>query len=231
MLPGPGPADAQAMTADIDVVVPEAGKRGVYAITLTQPQATAGTVLANGPKRLLGWSILSGAFSTTENAGQVTSPAAGATIVSLAGLPAGDYSITWQVELSGTLAAADANNFQLLNGASVLLASDNLAVAGVYPQPGVVVTVPAGGTVSIQAIALGTVGAVYRAQLVVALLAGGAIGNVLDGAQVVGVISTGQDGVDVQWMGDDGIYVGTSIAVQAAIGKLSGCIYVRDTRE
>lgn len=219
------------MTTELDFVVPESGSRGVYAITVGQAQAAAGTVLGSGPKRLLGWSILSGAASSTDGAGQVTSPAAGATIVQLAGLPAGDYAVTWNVELSGTLAVADTNNFQLLNGVTAVLASDNLAVAGVYPQPGVVITVPANGTVSIQAIALATVGAVYRAQLVVSLLAGGAIGNVLDGGQVVGVISTGQDGVDVQWMGDDGIYIGTSVAVAATIGKLSGCIYVRDSRE
>jgi lipoprotein signal peptidase len=151
--------------------------------------------------------------------------------VQVTNLPAGDYAVTWTVELAGTLGAPEANNFQLLNGVTVVLASDNQAVAGIYNQPGVVITVPNNGSVSIQAIALGTVGAVYRAQLVVSLLAGGAIGNVLDGGQVVGVVSTGQDGVDVQWMGDDGIYIGTSVAVLASIGKLSGCVYVRDPRE
>jgi len=219
------------MTAEIESEVPVPGSRGVYPVTVTQAQATAGAQLVSGPKRLLGWSLVSGAAATTEAAGQVTSPAAGATVVQLTGLPAGDYAVTWTVELSGTLAAADANNFRLLNGASAVLDSDNLAVAGTYPQPGVVITVPASGSVSIQAIAAGTVGAVYRAQLVLSLLAGGALGNVLDGAQVVGAISTGQDQVDVQWMGDDGIYIGTSVAVAATVGKLSGCIYVRDIRE
>lgn len=201
---------------------------GAYAVTVTQAQAAAGTILANGPKRLMGWSILSGAASTTEATAQAVSPAAGATVVTLAGLPAGDYQVSWTVELSGTLAAADANNFQLLNGASVVAASENLAVAGVYPQQGIVVTVPAAGSVTVQAIALGTIGAVYRATLVLSLLAGGGIGQVLDGGQVVGVVSTGQDQVDVQWMGDDGVYVGTSVAVLASAGKLSGCLYVKD---
>lgn len=218
-----------SITADVEQTAP--GSRGVYPVTVTQAQAAAGSAIVSGAKRLYGWSIVSGAAQTQEAAGQVTSPAAGATIVQVTGLPAGDYQVSWNVELSGTLAAADANNFQLLNGVTVILASDNLAVAGVYPQPGVVITVPASGTVSIQAIALGTVGAVYRAQLVLSLLAGGAIGNVLDGGQVVGTISTGQDGVDVQWMGDSGIYVGTSVAVLASVGKLSGCIYVADLRD
>jgi hypothetical protein len=219
------------MTVDTSEGLPALGSRGIYAISVSQAQASANTALASGPKRLLGWSIISGAASSTETVGQVTSPAAGATIATLTNLPAGDYSVTWTVELAGTLAAADANNFQLLNGVTVVLASDNQAVAGVYNQPGVVVTVPANGSISIQAIALGTVGAVYRAQLVVSLLAGGAIGNVLDGSQIVGVISTGADQVDVQWMGDHGIYLGTQVSIQATVGKLSGCIYVRDLKE
>lgn len=207
---------------------PRPRHRGPYALSVGQAQAAAGTILANGPKRLMGWSIVSGAASTSEATAQVTSPAAGATVVTLAGLPAGDYSVSWTVELSGTLAAADTNNFQLLNGASVVLTSENLAVAGVYPQQGIVVTVPAAGSVTIQAIALGTVGAVYRGTLVLGLLAGGGIGNVLDGGQVVGVISTGQDQIDVQWMGDRGVELATSVAVLATAGKLSGCLYVED---
>ena len=219
------------MTTIPDVEQTAPGSRGVYPVTVSQAQAAAGSIIVSGAKRLYGWSIVSGAAQTQEAANQVTSPAAGATVVQVTGLPAGDYQVTWTVELSGTLAAADTNNFQLLNGVTVVLASDNQPVAGNYPQPGVVVTVPASGTVSIQAIALGTVGAVYRAQLVLALLAGGAIGNVLDGGQVAGTISTGQDGVDVQWMGDSGIYIGTSVAVLASVGKLSGCIYVADLRD
>lgn len=219
------------MTTPVSVRELAPGQRGAYPVTVSQAQAAAGTQIVSGAKRLYGWSIVSGAAATSESANQVTSPAAGATVVQLTGLAAGDYQVTWTVELSGTLGAPEANNFQLMNGVTAVLASDNQAVAGIYPQPGVVITVPANGTVSVQAIALGTVGAVYRAQLVLSLLAGGAIGNVLDGGQVVGVISTGQDQVDVQWMGDSGIYIGTAVAIQATVGKLSGCIYVADMRD
>lgn len=202
--------------------------RGSYAITVTQAQAAAGAVLANGPKRLMGWSIVSGAAATTEVQGRVVAPGAGAAIATTGALTAGDYLVTWSVELDGAAAAAELNNFQLLNGAAVVLKSDNPAAAGTYPQPGVVVTVAAGGTISVQAVGAGSVGIGYSAQITVALLAGGGIGQVLDGAQIVGVISTGQDQTDVQWMGEDGVYVGTSVAVQASAGKLSGCLYVRD---
>ena len=219
------------MTTPADVEQTAPGSRGVYPVTVTQAQAAAGSIIVSGAKRLYGWSIISGAAATSENAGQVTAPGAGATIVQVTGLPAGDYAVTWTVELIGPAAAADQNNFQLLNGVTVILASDNQPAAGNYPQPGVVITVPASGTVSIQAIGAGTAAVIYRAQLVLSLLAGGAIGNVLDGGQVAGTISTGQDGVDVQWMGDSGIYIGTSVAVLATVGKLSGCIYVADLRD
>lgn len=204
------------------------GHRGAYAITVTQAQAAAGTVLCNGPKRLFGWSMLSGAVVSSDAEARVVAPAAGATIVSIAGLAAGDYQVTWSVELDGAAAAGDENNFQLMNGAAAVLRSDNPGAAGNYPQPGVVVTVAAGGTLSVQAVGIGTAAVGYSAQLVVSLLAGGAIGNVLDGGQVVGAVSTGQDQTDVQWMGDYGIEVLTSVAVLATVGKLSGCIYVQD---
>lgn len=202
--------------------------RGPYAVTVTQAQATAGTILANGPKRLMGWSIVSGAASTTEVQGRVVAPAAGATIVTTGALAAGDYLVTWSVELDGPAAAGELNNFQLMNGAAAVLKSDNPAAAGSYPQPGVVITVAAGGAVSVQAVAIGTAAVGYSAQITVALLAGGGIGQVLDGGQAVGVISTGQDQTDVQWMGPQGVYIGTSVAVLASAGKLSGCLYVED---
>lgn len=107
--------------------------------------------------------VAGGASTTTE--GSVTSPAAGATITSQA-LAAGTYTVSWSVQLSGTLAAADANNFGLYNGATLVATSLNTATAGTYPQPTVTVVIPGGGaTLAIKAIALGTVGAVYTAQL------------------------------------------------------------------
>jgi hypothetical protein len=205
--------------------------RGSYAVSVSQAQSVAGTILANGPKRLMGWSLVSGAAVTAEAQGRVVAPAAGATIASIAGLVAGDYLVTWSVELDGAAAAAELNNFQLFNGAAAVLQSDNPAAAGTYPQPGVVVTAPAAGSILVKAVGAGTAAIGYSAQITAALLAGGAIGNILDGGQVVGVASTGQDQTDVQWMGETGVYIGTSVAVQATAGKLSGCLYVRDVND
>lgn len=101
----------------------------------------------------------------TENS--VTAPAAGGVITSLA-LPSGGWTLAWQVQLAGTPAAADANNFQLRQGAAVLLESINPgAVGGPWPQDSIEVQIPVGGaTVSVNANGVGTAGAIYSAQLV-----------------------------------------------------------------
>lgn len=55
-----------------------------------------------------------------------------------------------------------------------------------------------------------------------------ALGQFLDGAQVIG-ITTGYVGLsDTQWLSDAGIYVGTSIALQMFFGSCFGCVYVLD---
>lgn len=202
--------------------------RGTYAITITQAQAAAGSVLHVGRQRLMGWSIASVASDSSENQGAVVAPGVGALIVNIAGLPAGDYSVQWTVGLAGAAAAADQDNFNLRNGPTNILASNNPGAAGDYPQPTVVLTLAAGNSISIHAIGAGTAGVTYTGQLIVTPLAGGAIGNFLDGAQVVGVTSTGADQLDTEWFGDDGVYVGTSIALQVTVGAASGCIYVCD---
>lgn len=202
--------------------------RGTYPLAVSKAQAAAGTVLHAGRMRLMGWSLVSAAVDTLQNQGAVVAPAAGATIVTIINPSANDLLVTWTVGLIGPAAAADEDNFQLVNGVTAILTSDNLPAAGEYSQPGVVITVPAGGAVSVKAIGAGTAGVTYTAQLTLGVLAGGAIGQLLDAAQVVGVTSTGEDQLDTQWFGDEGVYVGTSIAVLATTGALSGVVYVCD---
>jgi len=98
--------------------------------------------------------------------GSVTSPAAGATIASLT-LPAGDWQLAWQVMVDINGAVADDDNFGLFSGAVQLVGSESGHAPGVpYPQEPVEVSLgAAGGTVAVKAIALGTVTAVYVAQL------------------------------------------------------------------
>lgn len=105
--------------------------------------------------------------ASTTTVGSVTSPAADAIITSQA-LAAGTYTVGWTVQLSGTLAAGDANNFVMESNAVQVAQSLNSAAAGTYVQPPVTVVIPAGGaTVEIEALAIGTVGAVYSAVMTV----------------------------------------------------------------
>jgi hypothetical protein len=97
--------------------------------------------------------------------GTVTSPGALATIATTASVPAGTYNIAWQVSLSGTLGAVDANNFRLVDSTGNVLVSINPSVAGTYPQEAVEVTTTTAGAVLVQSILAGTVASVYGAQL------------------------------------------------------------------
>jgi hypothetical protein len=105
--------------------------------------------------------------ATTTTAGDETSPEAGETITSQT-LTAGVYTVAWAVQLSGTLAAADMNNFVVKVGTSVIAQSLNANVTGTFPQPELTVVIPpAGANVVIDSNGSGTTGAVYAAQLTV----------------------------------------------------------------
>jgi hypothetical protein len=110
--------------------------------------------------------------TTLDNTGSVTSPGAGATIAQVSLPGPGTYTVSWSVELSGTLAAADANNFQLFQSGTganfAVLTAENQAAAGQYPQTSVTITTKASDNfIKIITIGAGTVGAVYAGSLVV----------------------------------------------------------------
>ena len=103
--------------------------------------------------------------------GTVTTPAAGAAIVSIPNVAGPDwYFCTVWALLSGTLAAGDQDNIRLQlpapsggtqqNGPTILL----VPTANIWAPPLKIgrLFVPANGAVSVNAIALGTTGSVYR---------------------------------------------------------------------
>jgi hypothetical protein len=103
--------------------------------------------------------------------GNVTSPAAGATIVTLASLPAGNYNAQWSVGLAGTVAqGTDNDNFLLTAPGIASIHSINNAAIGDYPQESVDVELAAAGSISIKCNALATTGAIYDGALTVTLL-------------------------------------------------------------
>lgn len=117
------------------------------------------SVLVNGPTQV------QGVGQPAE--GSQTSPAAGTTIASVLVGP-GTYSVSWEVSLGGTVAAADANNFQLTDGTKSLTSVNPAAAGGPYPQETeVFVEAGAIATIAVKNIALATTGAIYSAQMVV----------------------------------------------------------------
>lgn len=116
-----------------------------------------------------------GTYTSATTEGSQTSPGAATTITSQA-LGGGSYSVQWGVQLGGTVATVDANNFGLYNGASLVATSLNSGVAGTYPQPAEVVAVASGGaTLAVKAIGNATSGAIYNAQLTSAQQAQGLV--------------------------------------------------------
>ena len=104
------------------------------------------------------YAALGGTSGTT-----AANPAAGTTMAST-DLAAGTYQVSWTVQLSGTVAAGDANNFGLYNGTDLVATSVNAAETGSYPQAQAAVTIPAAGaTLAIKNINQGTADAVYAA--------------------------------------------------------------------
>jgi hypothetical protein len=99
--------------------------------------------------------------------GNVTNPGAGSAVAITGALPAGTYRVSVNVGLGGTTAAADACNMQIqVNAGTVAtLLYPSASGIAISPNPDVYVTVPAGGTISVNCIGAPTATAVYRAQI------------------------------------------------------------------
>lgn len=145
----------------------------VYSVRrLSASGFTAGTVTAynNGIEPVAAWTN-NPLASTSNITGSVTSPGAGATIAQLQ-LPVGSYTVSWTVQLSGTLGAADTNNFVLAQTGTGapgnVLTAINSPTANTFPQlPVTVTSTNANNFVKINTVGAGTVGAVYNAQMTI----------------------------------------------------------------
>src|SRR5260370_30021917 len=170
--------------------------------------------------RLVGWSLRDTSTpSFAEGEGSVLSPGAGAQPVTLAGLAAGTYDVTWQVSLQGAAAAADANNFQLKNGAAAVENSINAGAAGAYPQVGARITVAQGGTVTVVAIGAGTAGVTYLAQVELAPVAvPNASVEFRSGNYLLGESSIPSGEMDTQFLGGGGVNARAGILLHVNAG-------------
>ena len=95
--------------------------------------------------------------------GEVTAPAAGAAIATLAAPPAGVYEVQVAVWISAA-AAADATNVELRRGGSALYTP--LVVATQFSFRKYRVTLTGSQNLTVNAIAVGTAGVIYSAEIV-----------------------------------------------------------------
>lgn len=199
----------------------------IRAIPAVNP--VSGTVLLAGPGELMGWSFReSGAEVGLETEGAIVSPAAGATVASIANVPVGVYNINWSVQLIGAAAAADQDNFVLKVGATSVMVSLNAGAAGQYPQASLQVTLASVQTISVNAVGAGTVGVTYAAQIsVIPATTGQAVLELQDGNQVLAEVTAGTAGALSEWFGPEGIRFLNQIKAVPINGQMTGAIYAR----
>lgn len=204
---------------------------GTRAVTVPATTAPNSVTPITAPCRLIGWSLVAGNIAPGAVKGNITSPAAGATVVSFGTVPAGEYTLNWQVELSGTLAAAEQDNFEVVIPAVGNKVSVNGIAALLYPQEPVVINVPAGGAViKITSVGAGTVGAVYAAQATLTQTEGYQA-TIFDSGQPVGQSAPPPGQSDTQTLVPKGIYISDNVTITVLNGTVSGVVYVTDYQD
>lgn len=196
---------------------------------LPVPVTTVDLSVITGDCRLVGWSLRdASAPASAQGAGQVVAPAAGAAIVTLSGLRAGTYDVAWSVGLQGAAVAADQDNFQLKNGATAVENTINAGAAGAYTQTGARITVPANGTVTINAIGAGTAGVTYLAEIeLVPSQVGATVVEIQDSGNILGEVSLGPGGSETDVLDHFGMLCQGGIRVHVVQGQVTGVIYAR----
>lgn len=209
------------MSIDVSVTVGEK-------LPLTVAPTAVDVPLYSGPGYISGWSLRDAVSDTDlQNSGNAVAPAAGATIATVTGVAAGTYTVNWTVGLQGAAAAADANNFNLVDTAGTVIASVNPGAAGEYPQIAVDLTLAAGNSVSIKAIGAGTAAVTYSADL--SILSNGLIETIVelqDGARIIGESAMSDTGIDTRSLGDPGVSLRSGVNVHVVSGKVTGVVYV-----
>jgi len=151
-------------------------------------------------------------------------PAAGATIASTV-LPVGTYQVSWTLELTGTPGAGDADNVQLVLGATQVDQSVNAGAVGTYGPFTTQVEVDlVSQTLAAKAIGNAVAGSVYRVKLTVTAV-GQQSATILDGSQPVGFISMAAGLADTEPMPQPGVDITNSLHVQTTRGTISGVLW------
>lgn len=208
---------------EIDVVVSVGGVEIISVLDTTVSEK-----LDAGKLSLAGWSLRTTSVQTSSQVeGSQNAPGAGTTIATLA-LPAGEWVLNWTVEVSGTVAAAELNNFQLFNAATPLLVSVNgNAVGQPYPQSPVIVSIPVGGAnVLVKNVNAGTAASVYTASIAASPVGAVAIAEITSGGNPVAEIALPVGSVDTEWFGTQGLKVRSDVTLNVLSGSFRGAVYV-----
>lgn len=195
--------------------------------------ATTDQVIITGPAYLRSYSLRDTSTAVPAQAsGSTVAPAAGATVTTTAALPVGTYSVSWAVGLQGPAAAADANNFVLVDSAGNVMVSVNPGAAGEYQQVAVEVTIPQGTTIAVKAVGAGTAGVTYSADIEctptgeVETLA-----QLLDGSRPVAELSFRSERVRDRDYGKPGVCIETQLNLHVIQGSITGSVHVAYDRD
>ena len=201
-------------------------------VALPVPPTSADQILLGSDCRLVGWSLRDTSVPTPgQNEGSVVSPAAGAAIVTVSGLRAGTYDVVWSVALQGAPGAGDADNFQIKNGATVVENAINAGAAGTYPQTPVRITVAANGTLTVNAIAAGTVGVTYLASVeLIPTLVGTTVIEIQDTGNILGEVSLTPNEAKTSVLDHDGVVCQGQIKLHVVSGSVTGVVFARLSR-
>lgn len=197
------------------------------AAVITVLDTTVSETVAAGRARLTGWSLrATGTQQSYELQGNVTSPGAFSTIVSL-NVPAGEWMAAWAVEVSGTVGAPELNNFDIQLGGSPLFTSVNGNAAGVpYQQLPVQVSVPAGGgQLVVKNPNVGTVGATYTATISASPVGTPAIAEITSGGNPVAEIALPLGQAQTVFVGVHGVKLSSDLTLSILSGTFRGAVY------
>lgn len=198
-------------------------------IPLSIPLTSTDVRVISAPAYLCGWSLREASGDlAAQLEGNLLSPGGGAVIATSAALPAGNYDVQWTVELTGTAAAADGNNFRLFAGGVNKVASVNQGAAGVYVQPTERITLAAPGTIQIQSGGAGTVGVTYSVSVsIVPADFPDAVVEIQDGGNPIAEVGIPVSDDSSRSFGRHGMKVRSDITLHIVSGTITGAVYAR----
>lgn len=193
------------------------------------PPTSADVTLITSDCRICGWSLRDATGDiAVEREGQVTSPGANAIITLIATLPNGTYDVTWSVALQGAAAAADADNFTLNANNAIVMGSINPGAAGTYPQVPARVTITTGVGISVNTIAVGTVGVTYLASFeATPVQRANTVVEIQDTGNILGEFAPFGNESDTEYFGEYGIPCQGQIKLHVISGVVTGVVYAK----